>query len=252
MEPRLEETLETYVIPLGPLYSLPLRMPGLTLEVHCSVPSFQLTLKGGCDEGGLFEPHQEPGRWALTPLNLALGRLVYDIIWEEGLVEASPVQLRVVYATLVPSSPSTEAQAPLQHVLVPRTWQMTFHPRRWIPLPKSKHLLKRIQLRPSSLHPPPDPTSLSTSLSTSPPTPLTPVSPTSPPALPTFRLAVATIPLKILSLVSSPEGVLNLEQQNHPVLEEQGLNFSHVFGAWLVLDDDIDWTPQIAYWTTAG
>ena len=74
---------ENYILSYNALFSLPIRMPGITVSVYSTTPTFQLTLKGGCDESSIFEMNQMNYIWKITPMNFALGRLVYDIVWEE-------------------------------------------------------------------------------------------------------------------------------------------------------------------------
>ena len=98
---------ETYTVPYSPIYSLPVRMPGITLSVYCTRPHFQLTLKGGCDEEGIFEPNHSLNVWKINSLNYALGRLVYDIVWEDGLQMNELVTINIVYSTIISSNHST-------------------------------------------------------------------------------------------------------------------------------------------------
>lgn len=218
---------ETFNITPSPLFFLPVRMPGITVKVECSVPSFQLSLKGGCDEQGLFYSQSEPHCWIMRPFDFALGRLVYDIIWEDGVTE--PLDLNLTYATLQgtdvtksPTSATTTMYSPMP-LLDLKTWSLRIHPRRWIPLPPTRHRIHTIRLQ----HPRTQGPAATTTV-------------------PEFHLAVAMIPPRILPRRSS-HGSLQLDASLHPNLLENGLDFSYMFGAWLVLDEDIDWLPQIVY-----
>jgi len=244
------EIIETHTVGPTPLYSLPLRMPGLTLAVSSSVAAFQLTLKGGCDETGLFEvpsqhtagctepnspsagpssapqslasappnvapPPPSPTVWRLSPLNYALGRLVYDVVWEEGLRGSEPVHLEVVYSRLDASENDVIAPS-LQR------WELDLVPDRWIPLPRSRHWLKRVKLQ---WH------AQSAEGST---------------ALPPqceFRLALSSIPLKLCPVRSVAQ---SLDLATLRLLPEGQLNLAQVLGAWLVLEEDVDWTQWSA------
>jgi hypothetical protein len=191
-------------------------MPGMTLSVTCSLPTFQLTLKGGCDDEGIFEHNKNPHTWRMNALDYALGRLVYDIIWEDGLInQTSPVHIKLLYSTIK------------DNTVVAKSWNIEFVPTRWMTLPKSRYLLKKIALRWQT----PD------------------GKPHLSPPLFEFKLAVASIPLKILPVLSTGQ-VLDLSTIDSVFLIDGKLNFSQVFGAWLVMDGDVDWTqciPVITY-----
>jgi hypothetical protein len=199
-------------------------MPGMTLSVKCSTPTFQVTLKGGCDEGGIFEMNKEPHWWKMGALDYALGRLLYDVIWEDGL--SKPVSIHILYSTVLEDSRHT-------HRLISKHWNLEINPSRWLTLPKSRHLLKKIQVKWQPL-----PKA----------TPTTPPPP--PPPTAEFRLAVASIPLKVLPVIST-EGVLDLALVDNKIIVDGKLNFSQVFNAWLVFDADVDWTQwttSVTYW----
>ena len=278
--------VETYIVPYHCIYSLPIRMPGMTLSVRSSRPSFQITLKGGCDENGVFEMPKESNVWKLSTLNYALGRLAYDIIWEEGLTGSDPTTLRTtssdplhiqtLYSTIEldeeHSDPSQPTPNP-RYKLVSKTWHLDVIPGRWLSLPKSRHLLKKIQLkwqRPKSDNAtpsvrsaiPPLQTPLQTpripaptqqpSSGTNSPSPLSFIGsiPSTPQPLCEFRLAVATIPLKLFSTPSVNQ-LLDLSTIQSHILPDGKLNFSQVFGAWLVFEEDVDWSQwsaSLTYW----
>jgi hypothetical protein len=227
--------METYIVPYNCIYSLPIRMPGMTLSIHSSRPSFQITLKGGCDENGVFEMPKESNVWKISTLNYALGRLAYDIIWEEGLVGSDPLKIQTLYSTIESDEERSE------YKLVSKTWQFEMVPCRWLFIPKSKNLLKKIQLKWQRLKSTSTPNSSSSSMTS--PSQLGPLE--SPPTC-EFRLAVATIPLKLFPIFSINQ-VLDLATIQSHILHDGKLNFSQVFGAWLVFDKNVDWSQ----WTTS-
>jgi hypothetical protein len=102
-------------------------MPGQTLKIECTIPSFQVTLKGSGDESGIFETSNEPSKWTMNKLHYALGRMVWDIVFEKGLVMDTPVKIMVEYSTLI-SKPEPKVQM--------ASWRLVFQPARWIALPK--------------------------------------------------------------------------------------------------------------------
>ena len=57
---------------------------------------------------------------------------------------------------------------------------------------------------------------------------------------PESRLAIATIPLKIIDKIST-NGILDLSDIDTLPFTEHKLNFSQIFGAWLVFEEAIDW-----------
>jgi hypothetical protein len=212
-----EQEIEQYTIPYNPIYSIPIRMPGMTLSVTCSLPTFQLTLKGGCDEEGIFEHNKDPHTWKINALDYALGRLVYDIIWEDGLTnQTSAVCIKLLYSTIIKDN-----------MVVSKTWNIEFFPTRWLTLPKSRYLLKKITVKWQTPNGKPHP---------------------SPPPF-EFKLAVASIPLKVLPVLSTSQ-VLDLSTIDSVILIDGKLNFSQVFGTWLVMDGDVDWSqcvPTVTY-----
>lgn len=227
--------METYIVPYSRIYSLPIRMPGMTLSIHSSRPSFQITLKGGCDENGVFEMPKESNVWKISTLNYALGRLAYDIIWEEGLVGSDPLKIQTLYSTIESNEEHSE------YKLVSKTWKFEMIPCRWLSLPKSKNLLKKIQLKWQRPKPKPTNTPISSQLAVLPSTC-------------EFRLAVATIPLKLFPILSINQ-VLDLATIQSHILHDGKLNFSQVFGAWLVFDGDVDWsqwTTSLTYWVESN
>jgi len=210
------DMVEVYVIPYSIIYSIPIRVPGISLTLTCdTIPDFQVTLKGGCDENGIFEMNQHPNVWKITPLHYAMGRLVYDIIWENGLLNKSPVNIECVYSTIV-----EEKQ---QFTLIPRKWEIELYPFRWILLPKSKHLLKKIHVHLKRKFFIPGKSSMPCE----------------------FKLAVAMIPLKILN-VTSVDGYLDLCTIQSQLIVDGKLNFSQVFNAWVVFEHDVDWDQFVA------
>lgn len=225
------DQIETYVIPYNCMYSLPIRMPGITLRIQSTTPSFQVTLKGGCDENGVFEMNQHPGLWDITTMNYALGRLAYDIIWEDGLTLQTPVNIRTNYSALLSKTDSKTDDAPQQ--LVIKQWTLDIIPGRWLALPKSRNLLKKIRVKWQGKRDSETPRDIPSC---------------------EFKLAVATIPLKIFP-VSSVQGVLDLTLIQSPILADGKLNFSQVFSLWLVFDSDVDWsqwTPSVTYWVESN
>jgi hypothetical protein len=222
------EQIETYIVPYNCMYSLPIRMPGITLRISSTTPTFQVTLKGGCDENGIFEISQNPGTWDITALDYALGRLAYDIIWEEGLTAQTPVSIKTYYSTISPKSECKSDDMPQQ--LIIKQWSLDVIPTRWLALPKSKNLLKKIQVKWQEKREFDTPPQCE------------------------FKLAVATIPLKIFP-VSSSHGILDLTTIQSPILADGKLNFSQIFNLWIVFDSDVDWsqwTPSVTYWVESN
>ena len=246
--------VETYIVPYHCIYSLPIRMPGMTLSVRSSRPSFQITLKGGCDENGVFEMPKESNVWKLSTLNYALGRLAYDIIWEEGLTGSDPLKIQILYSTIESDEDHSDPSQPIpRYKLVSKTWHLDLIPGHWLSLPKSRHLLKKIQLkwqRPKSSN---ATTSVRSAILSSPQQPSSGTNsstPPTPPPLCEFRLAVATIPLKLFSTPSVNQ-MLDLSTIQSHILPDGKLNFSQVFGAWLVFEEDVDWSQwstSLTYW----
>jgi hypothetical protein len=212
----LEDTVEVYVVPYSIVYSIPVRVPGISLSLSCNPnENFQVTLKGGCDENGIFEMNQKPHTWKITPMHYAMGRLVYDVIWEEGLINHSPVHIESVYSTII-----EEKQ---QFTLIPRKWEIDVYPFRWILLPKSKNLIKKIHVH------------LKRKFFAN--------STTFPPC--EFKLAAAMIPLKIFD-TKSTDGCLDLSEIQSHLIVDGKFNFSQVFNAWIVFEHDVDWDQFVA------
>ena len=330
-------TTERYTLSYNPIFSLPIRMPGIALSISCSLPTFQLSLRGGCDESCIFEMNQTKNVWKITPMNFALGRLAYDIIWEDGLFLDEIVQLRILYAAVLKTGKDTQSQS---QTIESRQWSIDFNPRRWLMLPKSRRQLSKIrvalcpshssiteygnaetpqllpdltipiesestsagpimhELNPTSAGPimhelesastgPIIHESNSTSagpiihelkttsagpiiheLKTTPagsrhelesasagpiihelkttPAPSTTVIQSSISqkqqiqTTPEYKLAIATIPLKIIDCLST-NGILDLSLVINSSIIDQKLNFSQIFGAWLVFDQPVDW-----------
>lgn len=273
------DTVEIYSLFYSPIYSLPIRMPGITLSVNCSQPTFQLTLKGSCDEEGVFELNQKLETWKISPLNYALGRLVYDIIWEEGLSGNQPVKIQTHYSAIIMNENKIREEVENKEIdstsqLVLKHWELDFFPSRWLKLPHSKFLLKKIQVKwekKSQIKITNNSYSVSTFPFNSNAVPFTSSStnanevkkpafedtlsqqnPTQSIFQSEFKMAVATIPLKIIPHVSTC-GELDFssikDQQN--ILHDSKLNFSHVFGVWLIFEHDVDWNiwhPVVTYW----
>ena len=239
--------METYMLTYNPIFSLPIRMPGVALSIFCSEPTFQLALKGGCDESCIFEMNQVKNMWKITPMNFALGRLAYDIIWEDGLATDEIVQIHISYASVFKNAQQSQPTQSIES----RSWSLDFHPRRWIMLPKSRRLLTKIHVILRSIDEKQQMTSSSsTSPSSSPPPSSTSsTSSTSHSMLPEFRLAIATIPLKIIDY-PSVGGILDLSLVNHLSITDHKLNFSQVFGTWIVFDEPVHWerySIQVVY-----
>jgi len=233
----ISDMIEVYSLSYCPIYSLPIRMPGITLSVKCSQPTFQLTLKGSCDEEGVFELNQKLEKWTINSLNYALGRLVYDIIWEEGLCSHQPVHIQISYSAIA----EKKEPEPHHQQLVLKHWDLKFQPSRWLKLPRSRFLLKKIQVkwdRNSQAKMNNNVAEKKTEMWQK--------------FQCEFKIAVATIPLKIIHHVST-NGELDFSmiknQQN--ILHDSKLNFSHVFGAWLIFEDEVDWNiwhPVVTYY----
>ena len=182
-------TIEKYVVSQTEFHSLPIRMPGMTLSVTCTTPTFQLILKGGCDETAIFEMNQETNLWKITPLNFALGRMVQDIVWEDAIVEKT--KINILYA-MVCKSQITPAQT---LSLESRYYTLEIDPKNWVMLPKSKHRVTHIQIdEPKNV---------------------------------VFKLAIGTIPLKILP---------DKSENNILKISPNELVFAQLLGAWLVFD----------------
>ena len=295
-------TTERYTLSYNPIFSLPIRMPGIALSISCSLPTFQLSLRGGCDESCIFEMNQTKNVWKITPMNFALGRLAYDIIWEDGLFLDEIVQLRILYAAVLKTGKDTQSQS---QTIESRQWSIDFNPRRWLMLPKSRRQLSKIRVALCPSHSSiteygnaetpqllPDltipiesestsagpimhelnPTSAgpimhelesastgpiiheSNSTSAGPiihelkttPAPSTTVIQSSISqkqqiqTTPEYKLAIATIPLKIIDCLST-NGILDLSLVINSSIIDQKLNFSQIFGAWLVFDQPVDW-----------
>ena len=228
---------ENYILTYNAFFSLPIRMPGITVSVYCTTPTFQLTLKGGCDESSIFEMNQVNYHWKITPMNFALGRLVYDIVWEEGLTQDAIISLRVLYATIIKSTTTVMTQS-----IESRTWCLDINPRNWIMLPKSRNQVLKIyvQLCLSTIQS----TKKSTKFEQQDETVIDSIQKQSELIseihCPKYRLAIATIPLKIIDDVSS-NGVLDFAVIHNSSLMNHKLNFSQIYGAWLVFEQSIDW-----------
>lgn len=235
---------ETYTLSYNPIFSLPIRMPGIALSIFCSDPTFQLALKGGCDESCIFEMNQSKHMWKITPMNFALGRLAYDIIWEDGLVTDEIVQLRISYAAVLKNMQDQS----LAQTIESRSWNLDFRPQRWVMLPKSRRLVSKIRVEFSTSPPPPSPQCPLPPSSPSPP-PSPPSSPSSPFA--EYQIAIATIPLKLIEC-QSVGGILDFSLvHNNLSITDHKLNFSQVFGTWLVFNQPVDWqkyTIQVTYY----
>jgi hypothetical protein len=241
---------EHYTLLYNPIFSLPIRMPGITISVDCSTPNFQLTLRGGCDESGIFEMNQTKNIWKITPMNFALGRLVYDIVWEDGLYCDKVVCLNVLYVTVIKSNKNPNLQT-----IESRKWSLDINPRNWIMLPKSRYQLLKIQtkwilneqqsvqkcVKPESKEEHFRYTIEQQSVSDN----FLCVEEHNP----EYRLAIATIPLKIIDKIST-NGILDLSDIDILPFTDHKLNFSQIFGAWLVFEEAIDWnkyTLQLTY-----
>jgi hypothetical protein len=186
---------ENHIVTQTGFHSLPLRMPGMTLNITCTTPVFQLILKGGYDDTAIFEMNQETHLWKITPLNFALGRMVQDIVWEDNISEKTIIN--VLYATVckLDSFPSPLLLPSQSQSLESRQYTIEIDPKCWVMLPKSKHCVSHIQIN--------EPINV------------------------VFRLAIGTIPLKILP-DKSENNILNISHNE--------LVFSQLLGAWLVFD----------------
>lgn len=204
------------------IYSLPLRMPGQTLQVQASKPKFQVTLRGGGDDRGIFEYAQYPTKWQSNTLHYALARTVYDILFEEPIQdEEKTIKLSVNYSILTPDEKTQNIRLSLCR------WDFEFVPRMWYKLPKSDSLVSKIFIRGSGDLKRED------------------VLP------PKYRIVVAGVPLRFLAGTSSPEGVFDLRTVPAPdakgVLVNGALDFSQVFGVWVVFAEEPDCELEIAY-----
>lgn len=216
----MENEIEN-VVPYSTIGSLPVRMPGVSLKIMCKstatiIPSFQVTLKGGCDEECVFEnstSNDKVSYWKISPMNYAAGRMCYDIIWGEKLDLHETIQLNVLY-----SGVDNDAQG---SKLVSTTWSLDFRPCRWLRLPKTRRAVRGIKFSWSNTW-----------------------------NCPEFRLAVAVIPIVILP-DKSKDGMLKV---THLPWESEPINFSQLFNSWLVFDEDIDWStkppPRVTYFFT--
>jgi hypothetical protein len=188
------------------MYSIPIRMPGQALQVQCNKPKFQITLRGGGDDQGVFENNQQPNKWQSQTLHYALGRVAYDLVFPDSVHdEEKEVQVSIHYSVLIPEEKTNNIKLALKQ------WNFNFVPNRWFKLPKSETHVKKIKV-------------------------------TNPPGG-EFRLAVAGLPLRILTQKSTG-GVLDLStldsEEVKGVLVNGALDFEQVFGAWLVFDDDLE------------
>ena len=116
--------------------------------------------------------------------------------------------------------------------MIAKEWQLTINPNRWLKLPRSKALLKTITIKWNK----------NSNVNS--------VIDDSCAYVNDFKLAVATIPFKVLPYQSSNNSLdlSRIKQQN--ILIDGKLNFAHVFGAWIVFNHDVDWsilTPTVIY-----
>lgn len=241
-----------------PIQSIPIRMPGQTLSVVSTVPSFQVTLRGQGDQEGVFEKNQEKGVWNSNTLHYTLGRIVYDFIFDANPVgnaitrpvekDNTKIKLNVKYSQLgyrdmstsndektsmqikeetsnstsvVPRTPSaTPSTAKKELALMLRLWEFEFNPSLWFKLPPVPQRFFGLRVH-------------------------SPVR---------FNLAVAGVPVTILPTKSLPDekfpdtcqvldlGRVPTDEWAGVVVEKDGtkvwMKFETIFGAWLVFESN--------------
>lgn len=265
---------ESYQINQTPFVSFPIRVPGITMSVHCSVPTFQITLKGGNDMA-TFERNQTPNLWRISSVNYARGCLAYDIIFGNTLPTShnmdDVITISITYSTLIPlcfsdelystqshQSLSNPHQSKLQMVMKELT--ISVDPKHWVRLPNSRSHVKSINVQlinalehkvnpcrldrlkidmdggggggggggeeePTQGEPLIDSTSIDKELNVD----------------SEFKIAIASIPLKILD-AQSVNGTFEMAHvRNSTAISDSRLNFSNIFGAWIIFNRDVDW-----------
>jgi hypothetical protein len=223
-----EKFIEEYKVPYSIIYSIPIRMPGIILQVNSSKSNFQITLKGGDDEEGNFEPSTKENTWIISPLHYAFGRVVHDIIWETGTIDDDcDITINICYSAIINNITITENEKdsliPFTnfHSLAIKTWSLTFNPMRWLKIPPSNELISLIRIKWRKIN-------NENNISDVPTT--------------EFKLILATIPIKIIDLCSKNQ-ILDLSNVGHKkFLNDSKLNFSKIFCAWIEFQNDVDWS----------
>jgi hypothetical protein len=221
---------------IEPLGSVPLHMPGLVLQVTCSVPTFSITLKGGLDSRAIAETNQSPGCWQTNRVHFSLGRTVCDVCFDrltqqsnQPLDRASVVHIQVTYCAIE----RTQAE----WVPVIREWEMVIHRERWYKIPVVRYPVGGISVEvvPIDEENSPADNTQDEDVVTEIPSNLSdvPFTPQETLAL-DYHLAISGIPLTI-GTDQSLAGVMT----GAPLLD-----FSKLFGAWLVFDQDINWSTS--------
>lgn len=195
-------------------YSFPIHMPGQILQMECSKPIFQVTLRGGADEHEIYENNQKPHVWKSQPVHYIMGRVVYDIIFPESIHnEEKEIKMSIRYSALTWEEKTENLKLGI------RQWDFQFVPNRWMRLPEADKVVKIIHVKGWK-----------------------------------YYLAVAGVPIRMFSTCSSSDGNLTLsqipEQETSMIFNNGGLDFSKVFGAWLIFEDDLSSVypePQVSY-----
>jgi hypothetical protein len=205
-------TTITHTLIQSPLFSLPIRVPGIVLSVKCSKPHFQITLKGSNDDSAIFENNQSLHNWKINPLNYAMGRIAYDIVWEEGLTDTTPIEVQITYSCVCDD---------ISLRLATKQLTLEFTPSHWARLPRPRACIQGIKVTTGNNQKSKSPTPIRE-----------------------YRLALGTIPFKIIQTTSSG-GVLKFsdfsQTEKQLLTIDLKLDFSHIFGAWLVFEDRVNW-----------
>lgn len=186
----------------SPFLSLPIRMPGQLLQVECPVGNFQVTLKGLGDEKPIFEQNQTRNKWMSNAVHYALSRNVFDIIFEKDMNEEKTLTIGVQYSSLSVDEKTRQLKMLL------KSWKLNISPRQWVKLPDVPRAISEIHVNFKN---------------------------------PTFKLAIAGVPLLLFTHVSQ-DGVLRITDINSN--EKLGqcdattLDFTKIFSAWLVFETD--------------
>ena len=265
---------ESYQINQTPFVSFPIRVPGITMSVHCSVPTFQITLKGGNDMA-TFERNQTPNLWRISSVNYARGCLAYDIILGNTLHTShnmdDVITISITYSTLIPLCFSDELYSSQPHQsklqMLMKELTISVDPKRWVRLPNSRSHVKSINVQlvnalehkvnpcrldglkidmdgggrggggggggeePTQGEPLIDSTSIDRELKIDSEFKVDSE----------FKIAIASIPLKILD-AQSVNGTFEMAHvRNSTAISDSRLNFSNIFGAWIIFNRDVDW-----------
>lgn len=205
-----------------PTCSIPIRMPGQTLSVECNEPKFEITLIGSGDGQGLIEPCQKNNFWISSSLHYALGRMVYDIVFDKNINELSgEINLSVNYSVFSKTLETNKMKLQL------RNWEFKMEPKKWYKLPCTENSIKNIIIKKR------DKTPLSCK----------------------FKIAIAGVPTFVVNFKSF--NVENCQVYDFNLVNksltppglsfESGLNLTQVFGAWVVFDEVLSEELDIAY-----